>query len=145
MIAGRVWKFGDDINTDLMLPRPTLYLPRRRSRRALSSRPTGRAGSMRSGPATSSSAGAITAWGRAGRRRVSMRNVGIACLIADCDNGVFFRNCVNFGMLTLQCPGVHAAFAEGQTAEVSIDEFHGPQPRDRVVLRPSAFRKTSSR
>jgi len=24
MITGRVWKFGDDINTDLMLPGPLL-------------------------------------------------------------------------------------------------------------------------
>ena len=25
MMAGRVWKFGDNINTDLMLPGPYLY------------------------------------------------------------------------------------------------------------------------
>ena len=27
MISGRVWKFGDSINTDMMMPGPALYLP----------------------------------------------------------------------------------------------------------------------
>ena len=35
----------------------------------------------------------------------------------------FFRNAVNFGLLALECPGIHAAFAEGQTAEVSLADF----------------------
>jgi 3-isopropylmalate/(R)-2-methylmalate dehydratase small subunit len=53
----------------------------------------------------------------------SVRNCGIACLIADSINGLFFRNSVNFGLLAIECPGVSAAFEEGQTAEVSIADF----------------------
>jgi 3-isopropylmalate/(R)-2-methylmalate dehydratase small subunit len=30
---------------------------------------------------------------------------------------------VNFGLVALECPGVHALFEEGQTAEVSLKDF----------------------
>src|SRR5258706_9448127 len=53
----------------------------------------------------------------------SLRNIGIACLIADSINSLFFRNAVNFGLLALECEGVSAAFEEGQTAEVSLADF----------------------
>src|SRR5262249_13592239 len=53
----------------------------------------------------------------------SLRNLGIAALLAESINGLFFRNAVNFGLLALECPGIHAAFAEGQTAEVSLAAF----------------------
>ena len=61
----------------------------------------------------------------------SLRNIGVACLIAESINGLFFRNAVNFGLLALRMPGRSRAFEEGQTAEVSPDGFHRPQPRDR--------------
>jgi 3-isopropylmalate/(R)-2-methylmalate dehydratase small subunit len=53
----------------------------------------------------------------------SVRNCGIACLIADSINGLFFRNSVNFGLLAIECPGASAAFEEGQTAEVRLADF----------------------
>jgi 3-isopropylmalate/(R)-2-methylmalate dehydratase small subunit len=53
----------------------------------------------------------------------SLRNLGVVALLANSINGLFFCNTVNFGLLALECPGIHAAFAEGQTAEVSVAEF----------------------
>ena len=35
MIAGKVWKFGDDINTDLMVPGPVIYSSEEEQRRAV--------------------------------------------------------------------------------------------------------------
>jgi 3-isopropylmalate/(R)-2-methylmalate dehydratase small subunit len=52
-----------------------------------------------------------------------LRNLKVGCLLAESINGLFFRNCVNFGLLALECPGVHDAFEEGQTAIVSADDF----------------------
>jgi 3-isopropylmalate/(R)-2-methylmalate dehydratase small subunit len=43
--------------------------------------------------------------------------------LAESINGLFFRNAVSFGFLALECPGVSAAFEEGQTAEISIAEW----------------------
>ncbi len=53
----------------------------------------------------------------------SLRNCGIRALVADSINGLFFRNAVNFGLVALECPGVRAAFTEGQTAEVALEDF----------------------
>ena len=52
----------------------------------------------------------------------SLRNLGLACLVAESINGLFFRNCVNFAFPAMECPGVAAAFEEGDPAEVSFDE-----------------------
>ena len=38
-------------------------------------------------------------------------------------NGLFFRNCINFGFLGLECPGVQQAFEEGQTAELDLEKW----------------------
>ena len=44
-------------------------------------------------------------------------------MIAELINGLFFRNCVSFGLLALECPGVLGMFEEGQTASVSTDDL----------------------
>jgi 3-isopropylmalate/(R)-2-methylmalate dehydratase small subunit len=54
----------------------------------------------------------------------SLRNIGIACVVADSINSLFFRNCVNFGLLALECPGVSGLFTEeGQICEVDLANF----------------------
>ena len=35
MICGKVWKFGDDINTDLMLPGPLLFATEEEQKKAV--------------------------------------------------------------------------------------------------------------
>src|SRR5262249_18807188 len=44
-------------------------------------------------------------------------------VLADSINALFFRNCVSFGLLALECPGVSKIFREGQSARVSFDDF----------------------
>jgi 3-isopropylmalate/(R)-2-methylmalate dehydratase small subunit len=120
MIAGRVWKFGDNINTDLMLPGQLLLATEEEQRRAVFS-------ANRPGWVDQVQPGDIIVGGRnygMGSSRPaarSLRNLGIAALLAESINGLFFRNAVNFGLLALECPDIDAAFAEGQTAEISLD------------------------
>jgi 3-isopropylmalate/(R)-2-methylmalate dehydratase small subunit len=59
----------------------------------------------------------------------SLRNIGIGCLVADSINGLFFRNCVNWGFLALECPGISDAFTEGDAADVSFEDFTGTNQR----------------
>lgn len=68
----------------------------------------------------------------------SLRNLGIAALIAESINGLFFRNAVNYGLLALECPGVYAAFEEGQTAEILLDAFVVRNRETGAVLKGSA-------
>ncbi len=59
-----------------------------------------------------------TASGRPAAR--VLKELGIACLLAESINGLFFRNCVNYGFPALEVPGVHDAFAEGDRAEIDF-------------------------
>ena len=122
MISGKIWKFGDDINTDLMLPGPLLFATEDEQKRAVfaANRP-GWVDEVRAGDIIVGGLNYGTGSSRPAAR--SLRNLGIAALLAESINGLFFRNAVNFGLLALECPGIHAAFEEGQTAEVSLEAF----------------------
>jgi 3-isopropylmalate/(R)-2-methylmalate dehydratase small subunit len=121
-VSGKVWKFGDNINTDLMLPGYVHAATEEEQARAVfnANRP-GWVNEVRRGDFIVG--GRNYGMGSSRPAARSIRNVGIACLIADSINGLFFRNCVNFGMLAVECPGASAAFEEGQTAEVSLADF----------------------
>jgi 3-isopropylmalate/(R)-2-methylmalate dehydratase small subunit len=122
MTSGRVWKFGDNINTDLMLPGPLLTASEEEQRRAVFS-------ANRPGWVDQVQPGDIIVGGRnfgTGSSRPaarSLRNLGLGALIAESINGLFFRNAVSFGFLALECRGVCAAFEEGHTAEISIPDW----------------------
>jgi 3-isopropylmalate/(R)-2-methylmalate dehydratase small subunit len=122
MTAGRVWKFGDNINTDLMLPGSLAYASEEIQKKAVFS-------ANRPGWVDLVQAGDILLCGQnfgIGSSRPaarSLRNLGLGCVMADSINGLFFRNAVNYGFLAVECPGVSALFEEGQTAEVSLDDW----------------------
>lgn len=122
IVSGRVWKFGDDINTDFMMPGPALYLPEaERVRYVFQANRPGWVDAMR--PGDFIIGGKSYGVGSSRPAALSLRNLGVGCLIAESINGLFFRNCVNFGLLALQCPGVHAMFEEGQICTVNSDDF----------------------
>jgi 3-isopropylmalate/(R)-2-methylmalate dehydratase small subunit len=122
MIAGKVWKFGDNINTDLMLPGNLLLVPEAEQRKAVFS--ANRPGWVDEVQPGDIIVGGLN-YGMGSSRPAarSLRNCGVTALVAESINGLFFRNAVNFGLLALECPGVHAAFAEGQTLEISLADF----------------------
>ena len=134
IIKSRVWKFGDNINTDLMLPGDVHAGTEEEQAGAVfrANRP-GWLKEMTPGDIIVGGRNYGTGSSRPAAR--SLRNIGIACLIADSINSLFFRNCVNFGLVALECPGVSAAFEELQIAEVSLNDFTVKNLATGVVLR----------
>lgn len=131
--VGRVWKFGHDINTDLIMPSYARHASIEEQARAVfaAHRP-GWVDQIQRGDFLIAGRNFGVGSSRPGAR--SLRNAGIACLIANSINGLFFRNCVNFGLLALECPGVWDAFEEGQTAEVKLTDFSVRNCDIRTVL-----------
>ncbi len=115
----RVWKFPDNINTDLILPSASFYLTQEEQVRFVFQ-------ANRPGWVDQVAKGDILIGGKnfgMGSSRPaarSLRNLGLGCLVAESINGLFFRNCVNFAFPAMACPGVDKAFAEGDVAEADF-------------------------
>ncbi len=133
MIAARVWKFGDNINTDLILPGPYLYRsPEEQARAVFQANRPGWVDEVKKGDAIV--AGFNFGMGSSRPAARSLKNCGVGFLLAETINGLFFRNAVNFGLLAFECPGVAAAFEEGDAAELSLEDWTAKNPRTGAVL-----------
>ncbi|MGQ0522968.1 MAG: LeuD/DmdB family oxidoreductase small subunit [Betaproteobacteria bacterium] len=118
--TARVWKFGDNINTDLILPIQAFYLtPAEQARFVFHANRPGWVDLVQPGDIIVG--GRNFGMGSSRPAARSLKNLGLGCLIAESINGLFFRNCVNFAFPALECRGVVDAVAEGDTAEVDFD------------------------
>jgi 3-isopropylmalate/(R)-2-methylmalate dehydratase small subunit len=116
----RVWIVGDNINTDLILPNKAFYMTHEEQAQYVfhANRP-GWAQQVRQGDILIGGRNFGMGSSRAAAR--SLKNLGLSCLLAESLNGLFLRNCVNFAFPALECPGVQAAFSEGEEAEVEFE------------------------
>jgi 3-isopropylmalate/(R)-2-methylmalate dehydratase small subunit len=115
----RVWKFPDDINTDLILPSASFYLtPEEQTRFVFQANRPGWVDRVQPGDIIVGGRNFGMGSSRPGAR--SLKNLGLGCLLADSINGLFFRNCINFAFPAMSCAGVSEAFDEGDVAEVDF-------------------------
>ncbi|HXV09465.1 MAG TPA: 3-isopropylmalate dehydratase [Burkholderiales bacterium] len=120
IFKARVWKVGDNINTDLILPAVAFYLaPEEQPRYVFHANRPGWADEVKPGDILIG--GKNFGMGSSRPAARSLKNLGIACLVAPYINGLFFRNCVNFAFPAVECPGVDEAFEEGDIAEVDVE------------------------
>jgi len=115
--TGRVWTFGDQINTDLILPSAAFRMPKSEQHRLCFE-------AIRPGWVNEVRAGDIIVggenFGMGSGRPVGtvLRACGIAGLVAESINGLCLRNCVNFSLPGIDCPGVSRIFEDGDTARI---------------------------
>ena len=69
----------------------------------------------------------------------SLKVLGISCVVAESINGLFFRNCINYGLYPLECPGVATHFSEGDVAIVDYDTFEVQNATTGDVLQGRQF------
>jgi 3-isopropylmalate/(R)-2-methylmalate dehydratase small subunit len=114
---GKVWKFGDDINTDLVIPNFAIMLPRHEQpQHCFSANRPGWVTQVQPGDVLIAGSNFGVGSGRAiGDVFVQL---GISGIVAESFNGLGMRNCINVGLPVLPCKGVAAAFAEDDVAEV---------------------------
>jgi len=124
LFEGKVWKFGDNISTDLIMPGPQLA-----ARPDISDEEA--AGycmnANRPNWASQVQKGDIIVAGRnwgCGSCRPAARllqTLGISVIVADSMSRLFFRNSVNIGLPVLICSGISKAFNEGDQARVNVE------------------------
>jgi 3-isopropylmalate/(R)-2-methylmalate dehydratase small subunit len=116
-ITGRTWVFGNDINTDLIIISSLQYAPVPEMARMCFS-------AIRPGWSDEVGPGDIIVAGRnfgvgSGRAIGDVFvHLGISCVVAESFNSLGMRNCLNVALPVLPCPGVAAAFTDGDIAEV---------------------------
>jgi 3-isopropylmalate/(R)-2-methylmalate dehydratase small subunit len=120
VIRGKAWKFGDDVNTDLMQPTHALFKPRMEQPKYLFE-------ANRPGWVDEISPGDLivagTNYGTGSSRPAArvLKDAGLGGIVADSFNTLFFRNCVNFAFPALAVPGISAAVEEGDEIELDLD------------------------
>ena len=118
--TARVWKFDDNINTDLILPNVAFYLtPQEQLRYIFRANRPGWVDLVQPGDILIG--GRNFGMGSSRPAARNLKNLGLACLVAEGINGLFYRNCVNFAFPATECSGVHEMFDEGDIAEVDFE------------------------
>ena len=120
-IVGRVWKFGDEINTDLIFPHRALRVPpEQQIKLVFSDNRPGWAEEVRAGDILIAGRNFGTGSSRPGA--ALLKRLGLGGMVAESFNGLFFRNCISYGFPAIQCEGVCSLFSEGELAEIDLLE-----------------------
>src|SRR5436853_4247653 len=110
--TARVWKFGDDINTDLILPNVAFYLtPQEQLSYIFRANRPGWVDLMTPGDIIIG--GKNFGMGSSRPAARNLKNLSVARLVADSSNGPFYRYRVNFTLPATACSGVAGIFEEG--------------------------------
>jgi len=121
ILKGKAWKFGDDINTDLIVPGKYLELtdPYEMAQHAME-------GSDPDFPKKVSK-GDIVIGGKnfgCGSSRehaaLALRYLDLGAVVAESFARIFYRNAINVGIPALECPGITEVVEEGDTIEIDL-------------------------
>jgi 3-isopropylmalate/(R)-2-methylmalate dehydratase small subunit len=123
MIRGRAWNYGDDVNTDFILPGIYLELtdPEEMGRHAMEGIDPEFAEKVQPGD--------VVVGGRnfgLGSSRehapIALKHAGVSAVIAEGFARIFYRNATNLGLPALECPNACKEIKTGDTVEVDLVE-----------------------
>jgi 3-isopropylmalate/(R)-2-methylmalate dehydratase small subunit len=135
LIKGRIWKFGNDINTDVITPgkyltgsiqevkehvleavNPKFAKEVRKGDILVAGRNFGCGSSRESAPQ-------------------ALKALGIDGVVAESFARIFFRNAVAIGLAVLACPSVSQSFEEGEIMELNLENAEVKNPRKNILLK----------
>lgn len=122
-IRGRAWKYGDDINTDVIFPGKytyTLIDPREMAVHALEDLDPDFAQAVRPGDVIVAGKN----WGCGSSREQAvtcLKESGVGAIVAESFGRIYFRNCINAALPALVCPEAVAAIQAGAPVEIDLE------------------------
>ncbi len=123
MIKGRAWKFGDNIDTDVIIPARYLNTtdPEELAKHCMEDADPEFSKKVKKGD--------ILVAGRnfgCGSSRehapIAIKACGISCVIAESFARIFYRNAFNTGLLIIECPDAAKETKNGDTLEVDVEK-----------------------
>jgi 3-isopropylmalate dehydratase small subunit len=121
MIAGQAWVFGDDVNTDVILPGKYLTIrdPAKLAPYVMEGIDPDFARRARAGDVLV--AGKNFGCGSSRETApAALKAFGIGCVVAVSFARIFLRNAVNIGLPILECPPAATAIRAGDRVEVDL-------------------------
>lgn len=122
MTTHRVWLYGDSVNTDLIFPGKytyTLKTPEEIAAHALEDLDPTFATNVQAGDVIVAGRN----WGVGSSREqgvTALKYAGVNVIIAGSFGGLYFRNCINQGVLPIVCPELSRAVQTGDTIELDV-------------------------
>ena len=121
-VVGRAWKYGDNINTDVIFPGKYTYTVTGRAeiaRRALEDLDATFAANVKPGDVVVAGRN----WGCGSSREQAATCLvynGVQIIIAESFSRIFYRNALNCGLLAIVCPTAAQAIQPGETVHVNL-------------------------
>lgn len=123
-IVGKVWKYGDGVNTDVIFPGKytyTLKEPDEIAAHALEDLDPNFAKAAQAGDVIVAGRN----WGNGSSREqavTALKYKGIAAIVAKSFARIYFRNGINQGLLLITCPPAVEAARSGDTIEIDLPD-----------------------
>src|SRR2546428_9539880 len=120
-IQGRVFKFGDNINSDIIIPgRYLIYIePEKLARHAFEVLGEGFPEKLRQFDIFV--AGRNFGCGSAREQAVTaIMGLGIKAVVASSFSRTFYRNAINSGLTIMECPDLYASVQEGDNLQIDV-------------------------
>jgi len=139
-LKGKIFKFGDDINTDEIIPARYLNTsdPGELARHCMEDADPAFHGKVKEGD--------IIAGGEnfgCGSSRehapIAIKAAGVSCVIAKSFARIFYRNAINIGLPIFGCPEIIDHLKNGDTVEVDIDKGEASKAKNKTAYKMEVF------
>jgi 3-isopropylmalate/(R)-2-methylmalate dehydratase small subunit len=120
---GRIWKFGDNLSTDQILPSRfmTMVKPHELAANCLAGADPGFAKQVQTGDIVVT--GINTGYGSSREQAPqALKHAGVQAIVAKSFARIFYRNCYNIGMPAIVCPEFAAEAQNGDRAQIRFDD-----------------------
>lgn len=140
ILRGKVHKFGNDINTDEIIPARYLNTssPEELAKHCMEDADPKFAGKVSEGDVIV--AGENFGCGSSREHApISIKAAGISCVIAKSFARIFYRNCINIGLPIFTSPLAAKALKEGDKVEVSVSKGEISKAKQKTKYKAEVF------
>ena len=136
--TGKVWKYGDGVNTDVIFPGKYTYTiqdPDEMAQHALEDLDPTFATEVQPGDVIVAGKN----WGNGSSREqavVCLKRAGVAAVIAESFGRIWYRNAINQGLLALTCPAAVTALQQGDSVTIDLKAGQIISPRGTFTFPP---------
>ena len=123
IVEGNVWKFGDDVNTDIIIPGRYLTItdPCELSKHTFEDLDPDFHKKVNKGDVVVGGKNFGCGSSRE-QAPLVLKTLGISAVVAESFARIFFRNAINLGLSVVECRGIADAVKNGEMLQITLEE-----------------------